>query len=514
MRKLLLASAAMLGGTMALVSVASAQAPAQSQYPYTSAAPFGLQNPSAVANVGMAPLAGPVGSAGFYGTATPGVTPLSPGNMTVRLAGRLAIYAGVATDSGRNNGGVTTAAGSAPAAQNTKLSNYGMFEYARLYPSFDAMAANGMKYGAFLEIRQDQASPPGGGANGSISASNRSRSGLYFRRETGYIGTDTLGFLRFGSTDQPTSLMLTGNFENFNDGGWNGDVPGLFTSNTAPLWPFEDVGALYSTNKIVYMSPKFFDLLDFGISYEPSTGTQGGGASGPGNCSYGNTTTASFIVAGASGNPSGCDPASSTSVFAESARRKNTFDMVARIRAAMGPVGLAATIGTIQSGRVLYNGAPTASTFKYDNMSMIDAGLQVTFGGLAVGGHVISGRENGQWNLAPKGSTDETSWLLGASYAFGPAIVGASFYTVQSAGAWTPTTVAAVGKTRTEQGIAAGGTLNLAPGINIFLSYLYGTRHQAGVDLLSGTTSGTAGVVRTNNNVKSQGLFLGTFFRW
>jgi len=510
MRKLLLASAAMLGGTMALVSVASAQAPAQSQYPYTAGTPFGLQNPSAVNNVGMAPV--PAIQNGYFGTATPGVTPMAPGNMTVRLYGRLAVYAGAATDSGRNNTGVTTAAGTAPTAQNTKLSNYGMFEYARLYPSFDAMAANGLKYGAFLEIRQDQAAPPGGGANGSISGSNKARSGLYFRRETGYFGTDALGYLRFGSTDQPTSLMLTGNFENFNDGGWNGDVPGLFSSNTVPLWPFEDVGALYSTTKVVYMSPKFFDLLDFGISYEPTTGTQGGGASGPGNCAYGNTTSGQSYT-GSGSNPSGCDPASATSVFGESARRKNTVDMVARIRAAMGPVGLAATLGTIQSGRVLYNGAP-AGTYRYDNMSVIDAGLQVTFGGLAVGGHVISGRENGQWNLAPKGSVDETAWLLGASYAFGPAIVGASFYTVQSAGSWTPLTVKAVGKTRTEQGLAAGATLNVAPGAHLFLSYLYGTRHQAGVDLLSGTTSAAAGVVRTNNNVKSQGLFIGTMFRW
>ena len=52
-------------------------------------------------------------------------------------------------------------------ALDTAREPRGFAEYARLYPGFDGIAANGLKYGAFLEIRQDNAAPPGGGINGS-----------------------------------------------------------------------------------------------------------------------------------------------------------------------------------------------------------------------------------------------------------------------------------------------------------------------------------------------------------
>ena len=173
-----------------------------------------------------------------------------------------------------------------------------------------------------------------------------------------------------------------------------------------------------------------------------------------------------------------------------------------------------------------YNGT-TPSVVLYDGLQVFDAGLQATYGGFAVGGHFIYGRDNGQWNLAPKGSPDELAWLVGTSYAFGSFVVGASFYNVSSAGQMgAATTATGTSQTygvglRTEYGIAAGGTLTLAPGAALFLSYLYGHRHQAGYDFIGGgtsiSTSGTAtgyAPVYTHNNVQSQALYVGTQFRW
>ncbi|CAH2600888.1 conserved exported protein of unknown function [Rhodovastum atsumiense] len=457
MRKLLLASVAMLSGTVGLASVASAQL--QTQYPYT-------------APQGSTPVATPgTGTAIQSFTSNP---PLASSNVTVRLAGRLTAYFAAGSDSGRNNSSVS----------GNKLSGYSMWEYARLYPSFDAVAANGLKFGAFLEIRQDN----GAAATASPSGSNNSRGALYFRRETGYFGTDQLGFLRFGATDQPTSLFVTGTFENFNDGGWNGDVPNFFTGRTIPGWIAPDVGALYSTTKVVYLSPKFFDVLDFGVSYEPGTGTVGGNSSG--QCPVAGT---------------GCDALSSTTSATEAARRRNTLDAVARVRTAVGPFGIAGTVGTIQSGHVQYNGGSSLTDYK--GLSVLDAGLQLTYGGLAVGGHIDAGQFNSGYALSPKGAGNSFGWLVGASYAFGPAIVGASFYQFQNPGAWTQTNTS-VGQTRNEVGVAVGGTLTVAPGAYLFLSYLYGQRHQAGFDFLN-NANGT-----TNNNVKAQGIALGTQLRW
>ncbi|CAH2602950.1 Porin [Rhodovastum atsumiense] len=456
MRTILLAGVAVLG--VVPVTLSPARAQLQTQYPYTP--PTG---------------ATPVSTPGA-GTAVPTYTtnpPLAPSNVTVRLAGRLTTVFAAASDSGRNN----------PSLNGSKTASYQFYEYARLYPSFDAVAANGLKFGAFLEIRQDNAVAAGGAAGGtSISASNNARGALYFRRETGYFGTDQLGFLRFGATDQPTSLFITGTSENFNAGGWNGDTA-FFSGNTIPTWPFEDVGNLFTTTKLVYVSPKFSDVVDFGISYEPNTGA----------CPVAQT---------------GCDALSSSPTASDAARRRNTIDAVLRARSAIGPVGIAATLGTIQSGNVQYNGTTTPSVGPYDGLSIIDVGLQATYGGFAVGGHFLSGRVNGQWALVPSAGRDAVAYVVGGSYAFGPAIVGVQVFNYQSAGAWTPQRVG-VARSRNEYGIAAGGTLTVAPGAYLFLSYLYGHRHQAGVDLLTGATG-----VSSNNNTRAQAISLATQFRW
>jgi len=66
-----------------------------------------------------------------------------------------------------------------------------------------------------------------------------------------------------------------------------------------------------------------------------------------------------------------------------------------------------------------------------------------------------------------------------------------------------------------EEGLAIGDTFTVAPGAYLMLSYLYGTRHQTGVDLLSGVNSSASlGMVKTNNNTRAQGIWAGTMFRW
>ena len=176
---------------------------------------------------------------------------------------------------------MTTAAGTAPVLTNTKLSDYTFQNYIRLYPSFDGIAANGLKYGGFLEIRQDNAVAPGGGLDGSISAATRARGELYVRDDFVYIGTDQLGFVRLGSGWGPTTLFITGSFENFNDGAWNGDAPAMFTGANQLAWPFMDVSTLYSLDKVTYLSPQIAGF-DMGVSFAPSTANVNEGV---GNCS-------------------------------------------------------------------------------------------------------------------------------------------------------------------------------------------------------------------------------------
>ena len=51
----------------------------------------------------------------------------------------------------------------ASSLQRNKQSNYTIASYTRLYPGFDGVAANGLKYGASFEIRQDNDSGAGNG---------------------------------------------------------------------------------------------------------------------------------------------------------------------------------------------------------------------------------------------------------------------------------------------------------------------------------------------------------------
>ena len=488
MRKLLLATVAVLGASIGVASVADAQ------------------------------------------TTTP-----APGTVTVRLNGRFRFYGYVANQSDVNNNasgtatGTVNAAGQGTATGTNKLSQYGFGNYARLYPGFDGVAANGLKYGASLEIRQDQTAPAGGGAFGSISQQNRARAGLYLRREWGYLGTNELGTIRLGSTDGPSSLYMTGNFENFNDGGLNGDVPSLLAGNLAITWPFADVGNMYTTTKAVYLSPQFYGF-DFGVAYEPNTGNMsvnsncGGGS--PLGSNFQNAAGSFTAAAGANGQGvagPGCDALSSSPSNAESGRRRNTVDALLRYRGTFGGFGIAATGGYIGSSNVKdnqtgvgFNSSRSNGLTVRDNfngLSIGDFGIALSYAGFSIGGKYQYGRMNGQWSLAPQGVPSMGAYLVGASYTMGPLVVGAHYVNYQSAG---DVGNSINGRSRMEQGVAAGATYSVAPGISLFLSYLYNQRKQNGFNFVTGqgVSAAAPGGNPYSNKVSSNILALGTSFSW
>ena len=459
MRKLLLASVAVLGASMGMADTAFAQ--------------------DAVDTTGQS-----------FPTA---------GTVTVRLNGRFRFYAG-AVDNGAarqtNFNGV----------QN-KVSNYGVFDYARLYPGFDGVATNGLKYGSSLEIRQDNGVGAGGGTLGSISGRSNTRNALYFRRLWGYLGTDQFGTIRVGSSDNPGSLYLTGTFENFNDGGLNGDAPGFLLGNVGVPFPFASVGNINVTTKIVYLSPQFAGL-DFGLSFEPST-ANGAGPGGPG-------------VAGATN-----DFLSSTST-GDYTRRKNTYEALLRYRGTFGPAGLAATASYTGSGRVLDSGVINTINpprTRLEDLSVADFGVAATFGGLSFGGNYQFGRYNvpgggGYGGLIARGQSNSSAFIVGASYTIGPVIVGAHVLRSYSQGDQATATNRSIfgaplaaggvlGGQRVETGVAAGGTYSLAPGVSLFASYIYAERKQNGYNFITGTSNNGL-----NNKVNGQVFAIGTSFAW
>ncbi len=219
MRKFLLATTAMLGASVGMAGVASAQ----------------MAGPSNVMVM-----------AGDQAMPT-----VKPGQMVVHLKGVLAWYAGI---DGETQSGPATAAGT------TKIASYGFFGYIRLYPGFDAELANGLQYGVKAELRD------GTGSSGNAAT------GATWYRAAAYLGTAQAGTVWFGQIDGPASRFLVGTGENWDTGGWDGDAPGIVSGYGNPYaidWTAPENGAEVTTDKIIYLSPSFGGF-DFGLSFAPS----------------------------------------------------------------------------------------------------------------------------------------------------------------------------------------------------------------------------------------------------
>ena len=481
-------------------------------------------------------------SVGVASVADAQTTSPAPGTVTIRLNGRFRFYGYYSNDQEANNNAAGSASGAVGAngqgtlSGSNKLANYGFVNYVRLYPGFDGVAANGLKYGASIEIRQDNTSGAGGGLYGSVSGSNRARGELYIRREWGYLGTDQLGTVRLGSTDQPTSLYITGTFENFNSGGLNGDISDAVVASPLQVtWPFSDVGSYYTTQKAIYLSPQLYGF-DLGVSYEPSTAAVTGDTSG---CGGGSAVGANFVnpasnvaafspANGANGTGvagPGCDRLSSTPINSESQRRKNTLDALIRYRGSFGGFGIAATAGWIRGSNVKddQSGIPFNSNRalpgaggirdQYEGLDVGDFGVAVTYGGFSIGGNAQYGRYNGQWGLDVNGVPSSMAYIVGASYTIGPVIVGAHYLHYDSAG---DIGNAVLGRARQEQGVAYGGTYSLAPGVSLFLDGAWQQRKQNGYNFVTGQgVSATApGGNPYSNKVSSNVIAVGTSFSW
>ena len=146
MRKLLLASAAILGATG---GIALAQAPSQAQLAAPSqgqlAAPWAA-GPAANNNNNA------------FGIARPGADAVpTPGTIVIRLNGRVQVQVDAYFTSG--NKSIPSGAGAIAGGGSFKVNPIGIASYMRLYPGVDGMATNGLRYGAAVELRENVGNP-------------------------------------------------------------------------------------------------------------------------------------------------------------------------------------------------------------------------------------------------------------------------------------------------------------------------------------------------------------------
>jgi predicted porin len=412
----------------------------------------------------------------------------APGTIVIRLNGRVAV--GLA----ESKTTLDEVSGVAPAA---KLDPTSLIGFLRLFPGVDAMATNGLRYGAAIEIRQDFGPTVGNTANSGGSANSFS-STLFVRRAFTYLASDNLGIVRLGQGDGPIGLFDLGvtTFQTFDTGGWDGDFSGSIPLNANVNFPFAALqGTEYIHSKFVYLSPKLFGF-DFGFSFAPNSGPLQDLPNVNSLTSTAGTLTTCSIAA------SGCPALASSTVPLDGSRFRDFTETGLRYHDHIGPVDVTAFGIYANSGHV--NVSPAVAGSQFNGLSYGDMGLALNYAGFTVGGHLTTGTLNGVNALEPKGGAGETAWLVGAQYANGPIVVGASWFDFTSQG--SPLTVKIA--QRREQGFAAGTTYNLAPGLQLIASYLYGTRHQGDFNFATGT------VGAAENNTRAQAFILATVVKW
>ena len=524
MRMFLLASAAMLsattGGAFAQLSPGMTESAYSGMLPNIPTSAAGANNNN---NVQAQALKGP--------TANP-----TPGTFVVRLGGRVNVEAGsawsnvdsvyipgtpasggvtttktyalgtgVTLPAGNTNvitigpGGTTVATTTpkvaATAPTGAKRNPYGIGTYMRLYPGLDAMATNGLRYGAGTEIRTNWGTNTTGGS-GATSGET-----LMVRRAFVYAAGDNWGLVRFGQGDGVISLFDGGvtTSQNWSNSGVlnGGDLSALPPSRTAvPFYWMAVAGNEYGSNKIVYISPKLFGV-EAGFSYAPSpSNAYADGGTSPYNL------TAICPVAS-----SNCASLSSSSVAADAGRYTDLYQVGLRYLNDIGPVNVRAYGVYVGSGQVSYTGAaPTGRSVAgyYDNLSVYNAGIAGTFAGFTLGANWIGGAMNGQFALKPAGGANLNATTVGLQYVTGALTLGVTGAVATSQGS-----AALVGQTQlAEQEISFGGRYVVAPGLAVSADYLYQQRKQNGFNWVTNAAG------EGKPQVQAQGVLLGVAVNW
>jgi predicted secreted protein len=534
MRKILLASAAVLGASGSLAIAQNAPNPMQGQYN----APL-LGGPAAQTNLNT------------FGTAHPGASLApQPGTVVIRLNGKvyaemdLSYYSGMTS-----NIGTIAAANAVGAAGNTatyKLNPVGAASYVRLYPGIDGMATNGLRYGAAVEIRQNfeggntfSVSTTAAGvattpSQTATSGTNSSASGvssaqtLFTRRAFVYMGTDQLGIIRLGQQDGLIGIYDATGIHTV--GSWDGGIGNILNSGFQAVTPNQYLiswgwlsgnGVEYGDNKIVYLSPSFYGV-DFGLEFGPNQGNSFSESSTSSPYQVGPCATASANCINVT---SGTDASRWINRFGVGVRAIETFG--GAVIDAYGDYTVSGTAKNNTAAAVAINATPYGSaarvaagagSLKYDGQNFFNGGIAVTFAGFTVNGDFTVGRLNGSNALDPTGGVPMHAELVGASYAFGQFSVGAVVGIVDSQGSANLVGISQ----RHETALAVGGAYRIAPGINLCLEYQYLQKHQGDFNFNTnvagapavGAAPGIGGAGGAGNDIHGQGLTFATIVNW
>jgi hypothetical protein len=494
MRKILLASAAMLTATAGMAFAQEKADQIESAYSGVRMnAPVSAAGANNNNNIQAAALPGP--------TANP-----TPGTFVIRLGGRVNVQAGAGWSSLDKIQATAT-----NGLNSAKRNPYGIGSYARLYPGLDAMATNGLRYGAGVEIRTNW------GANVTGGSGTTSGQSLFVRRDFVYVAGDKWGLVRVGQADGVIGLfdggVTTG--QNWSNSGVlnGGDAQGITPSRTSiPFYWMSLAGNEYGSAKAVYITPKIFGL-EGGVSYAPAPGNNYSDAgSSPYNLSATGSAAANCGITGST-----CYGLSSSSVAGDASRYTDLYQAGLRYLNDIGPVNVRAYGVYVGSGQVNYTG-PTAFgtvTGLYDNLSVFNAGAAVTYAGFTLAANWVGGAMNGQFALKPAGGANLNATTASLQYVTGPLTLGVTGAVDTAQGAGQVGAASLVGRTQLdERQISAGGRYVVAPGLSVSADYLFMQRRQNGYNWQTATINPNGSGFNTNSQIQAQTVLLGVAVNW
>jgi predicted porin len=290
---------------------------------------------------------------------------------------------------------------------------------AEIHVLVSAKAANGLSYGANIEVQVDNVSG-GSGAN----------TGLDTDEFWGFVSSPTLGTLQFGDQDNAADQMKV-------------TIPGVTALGMSVIWDdfvmpgadgnrylLADINDGNDSTKIIYLSPQFFGF-DFGVSFAP-TAFEGEQHTSNGTLSQ-------------------RDPQNGI---------KNELSGAIRYRGSFGNVGVAASFGAMRA-----DAPDVAAGPKDQDVTQYQAGLNATAFGVTVGGFYSWGKFGGiTRGTLDRGLGNSTNYGFGASYTLAGIQLGAFYANAERDGG-------AGARDREETMWGLGAVYGLAPGLEVFANY-------------------------------------------
>ncbi len=360
---------------------------------------------------------------------------------TVRVGGYFEFTAGYIRDDadrvgfpvgGATTTGLGTTVGStaaAPANVNRR-SRYDFRSDAEIQVLVRGKAANGLSYGADIELQIDNVTNAGGSGNAG-------NGGIVDTDEMwGFISSPTLGTLQFGDQDSAGDQLKVSAPSVTNLGESAGWDEFIVPAPDGTRYILSTINDGSDATKIIYLSPQFFGF-DFGVSFAPNAGEA--------ENFYANNATAT-------------GPFQRDRTFGTI---RNEYSGAIRYRGSFGNVGFAAAFSAMRGD------APAGVAVGFQDPTAYQAGVNLTAFGFTVGGHYMWGKYAGASfgrTGIPTGRENSTNWTVGATYTAGAVQVGA-FYalgTRDNGGALAD---------REQRAFGFGAVYTLAPGLEVFANY-------------------------------------------